>query len=126
MDGWQVTPRLVAKVGERAISAEPKQIPGRYWSTLQEGMRMMFTDFPSRNILGSQVFPIDVAGKTGTAETPQGTDYTHAWFMGYGPIDDPDLALVVFIEHGGSGSRVAVPVARDFMAAFWGVGGQQP
>ena len=121
MDGLQVTPQLVVKVGERSIPAEAKQVPGRYWSALQKGMRMMFTDYPARDFMGPEVFPIEVAGKTGTAETSKGADYTHAWFMGYGPIDDPDLALVVFIEHGGSGSRVAVPIARDFMAAYWGV-----
>ena len=81
----------------------------------------ILTDYPARDFMGPEVFPIEVAGKTGTAETSKGADYTHAWFMGYGPIDDPDLALVVFIEHGGSGSRVAVPIARDFMAAYWGV-----
>jgi hypothetical protein len=41
--------------------------------------------------------------------------------MGYGPIQDPEVAIVVFIEHGGSSSRVAVPLARDFFAAYWGV-----
>lgn len=121
MDGWNVTPQLVFKVGERRIPAEAKVIPGRYWGTLQEGMRMMFTDYPARDLMGPKVFPISVAGKTGTAETSKGSDYTHAWFTGYGPIDDPDLALVVFIEHGGSGSRVAVPVARDFMTSYWGI-----
>ena len=121
MSGRQFAPHLVAKVGDRVIPPESRQIPGRYWDTLREGMRMMFTDFPMQALLGPGVFPVDVAGKTGTAQTPRGEDYTHAWFMGYGPVDDPELAVVVFIEHGGSSSRVSVPVARDFMAAFWGV-----
>jgi penicillin-binding protein 2 len=84
-------------------------------------MRMMFTDYPSRTVLGPGAFPVDVAGKTGTGQTSRGGDYTHAWFMGYGPIQDPEVAIVVFVEHGGSSSRVAVPLARDFFAAYWGV-----
>ncbi|MEM0985824.1 MAG: penicillin-binding protein 2 [Pseudomonadota bacterium] len=40
----------------------------------------------------------------------------HALFVGYAPHDDPKLAISVIIEHGGSGSRAAGPVARDVMA----------
>ena len=84
---------------------------------------MMFTDYPSRSILGPSVFPVSVAGKTGTAQTPRGGDYTHAWFMGFSPYEDPEIAFVVFIEYGGSSSRVAVPLARDFLAGYWSLRG---
>jgi len=124
MNGLQVRPHLVKAVGEQKIASEARHIPGRYWDVLQQGMRMMFTDFPSRRLLGPGVFPVDIAGKTGTAQTPRGGDYTHAWFMGYGPIEDPELAVAVFIEYGGSSSRVSVPVARDFLAGYWGVDAQ--
>jgi len=40
----------------------------------------------------------------------------HALFVGYAPHDDPKLAISVVVEHGGSGSRAAGPVARDIMA----------
>ena len=82
---------------------------------------MMFTDYPSRSVLGPGAFPVTVAGKTGTGQTPRGADYTHAWFMGYGPIDDPEIAITLLIEYGGSSSRVAVPLARDFFAGYWNV-----
>ena len=82
---------------------------------------MMFTDYPSRDLLGPRAFPVAVAGKTGTGQTPRGADYTHSWFMGYGPIDDPEIVITLLIEYGGSSSRVAVPVARDFFAGYWGV-----
>ncbi len=120
-DGLQVQPHLVRKVGNVPFAPATRQIEGRHWNVLQEGMRMMFTDYPSRTVLGPGAFPIDVAGKTGTGQTARGGDYTHAWFMGYGPIQDPEIAIVVFIEHGGSSSRVSVPLARDFFAAYWNV-----
>jgi penicillin-binding protein 2 len=121
LDGLQVKPHLVAAKGEVEIKPESRQISGRHWGTLKDAMRLMFTDFPSRYIMGPGVFPVDVAGKTGTAQTPRGEPYTHAWFMGYGPVEDPELAVVVFVENGGSSSRVSVPIARDFLAGYWGI-----
>lgn len=123
MDGRAVQPHLVKQVGEQLFEPEVKQLGGRYWSVFKEGMRMMFTDYPSRSILGPSVFPVSVAGKTGTAQTPRGGDYTHAWFMGFSPYEDPEIAFVVFIEYGGSSSRVAVPLARDFLAGYWSLRG---
>ncbi|MFA5594277.1 MAG: penicillin-binding transpeptidase domain-containing protein [Trueperaceae bacterium] len=123
LDGLLVEPHLVKQVGDEPFVPAVTQLEGRHWSVLKEGMRMMLTDYPSRSVLGPGVFPVSVAGKTGTAETPRGTDYTHAWFMGFSPYEDPEVAFVVFIEYGGSSSRVAVPVARDFMAGYWSLKG---
>jgi len=55
---------------------------------------------------------VAIAGKTGTAETAPGKP-DHAWFAGYAPADDPQIVIVVVLEHGGSGSRAAGPVARE-------------
>jgi len=57
----------------------------------------------------ADVAGLDVAGKTGTAQNPAGAD--HAWFVGFAPADRPRLALAVVVEHGGSGSQAAAPVA---------------
>ncbi|CAN5850131.1 penicillin-binding transpeptidase domain-containing protein [soil metagenome] len=119
LDGHQVQPHLVRQIGEHPTYVDTVSVSGQNWRTLKEGMRMMFTDYPSRSVLGPGVFPVDVAGKTGTAQTPRGPDYTHAWFMGYGPVADPEIALAVFIEYGGSSSRVSVPIARDFFAGYF-------
>jgi penicillin-binding protein 2 len=117
--GEVAPPHLVRQVGDTPLRSEARSVEGRSWRVLQEGMRMMFTDYPSRAVLGSGVFPVEIAGKTGTAQTPRGADYTHAWFMGYGPVADPEIAVVVFIEYGGSSSRVSVPIARDFLAGYF-------
>ena len=53
---------------------------------------------------------IKVAGKTGTAENPHGA--SHAWFIGFAPADNPQIAIAVIIENGGSGGGVAAPAAR--------------
>lgn len=60
---------------------------------------------------------ISVAGKTGTAENPGGEP--HAWFAGYAPAEDPQMAAVVVIEQGGEGSKVAAPIFRQVVEAFF-------
>ncbi|WP_017601465.1 peptidoglycan D,D-transpeptidase FtsI family protein [Nocardiopsis lucentensis] len=60
---------------------------------------------------------MEVAGKTGTAETG-GDQGTHNWFIGFAPADDPEVAVAVVIEHGGgSGGTLAAPIARAMMEA---------
>ncbi len=57
-----------------------------------------------------------VGGKTGTAEVIKATSTAEAvdtaWFVGVAPIDDPRYVVAVVVERGGSGGRVAAPVAR--------------
>ncbi|HWR40491.1 MAG TPA: FtsW/RodA/SpoVE family cell cycle protein [Patescibacteria group bacterium] len=65
----------------------------------------------------AQVRGIAIAGKTGTAENPHGA--SHAWFIGFAPADQPQIALAVIVENGGSGGEVAAPIARQiFMKAL--------
>ena len=66
-----------------------------------------------------------VAGKTGTVqvasreaiekidgEIPEHLK-NHAWFFGFAPFDKPEVSVIVFLEHGGSGGRNAAVVAHD-------------
>jgi penicillin-binding protein 2 len=58
----------------------------------------------------------DVCGKTGTAEhyrrTPNGYRYPdHSTFISFAPRNNPKIAITVYIEHGGFGSQIAVPIA---------------
>jgi penicillin-binding protein 2 len=62
---------------------------------------------------------LDVAGKTGTAEHGAGSGRADdAWFLAYAPYDQPQIVVAVLIEEGGSGSRIAAPVARDIIEAW--------
>jgi len=63
-----------------------------------------------------QGFDIPVAGKTGTAEVPGGA---HSWFAGFAPADDPQIALVVIVEKGGSGGETAAPIARELFQEYF-------
>lgn len=54
-----------------------------------------------------------VAGKTGTAENAQ--EISHAWFIGFAPAEDPELVVVVIVENGGSGGKIAAPIAKNII-----------
>jgi penicillin-binding protein 2 len=73
---------------------------------------------------------IQSAGKTGTAEycddiankqglCIRGSWPTHAWYVGYAPYDDPEIAVVAFVYHGGEGASVAGPIVRRVMEAYF-------
>ena len=58
-------------------------------------------------------FPVETAGKTGTAEYGDPKNRTHAWYTSYAPVNDPKIALTVLVEGGGEGSSVAAPIAKE-------------
>lgn len=62
----------------------------------------------------AQVPGVSVAGKTGTAQTGTGQG-PHAWFVAFAPADQPRVAVVVLVEHGGEGATVAAPIAKQIM-----------
>jgi penicillin-binding protein 2 len=75
---------------------------------------------------------IAVTGKTGTAEVKKhhkqedekdldrwNPNAAHAWFAGWAPADDPEIAIVVMVEHGGGGGTVAWPIARQVLEGYF-------
>ncbi|MGQ9558047.1 MAG: peptidoglycan D,D-transpeptidase FtsI family protein [Desulfurispora sp.] len=65
---------------------------------------------------------MEIAGKTGTAENGQGLP--HAWFVGFAPVQRPQIALAVLVENGGGGGEVAAPLAAQLFASFLANGGE--
>lgn len=70
----------------------------------------------------AQIPGVSVAGKTGTAQNREGAA-PHAWFTAFAPANDPQVAVAVFVENGGSaaqeasGGSVAAPIARSVIQA---------
>ena len=60
--------------------------------------------------------PIQIAGKTGTAQNPHGKD--HAWFVCFAPYDHPKIAICVLVENAGFGGVVAAPIARKLINLY--------
>ncbi len=81
-----------------------------------------FWDYP-KTVPGSDR-EVAVASKTGTAEVGSGAWRmdSHGWFVAYAPIDEPEIAIAVVIDHGGGGSLAGAPVARTILEAYFGFG----
>lgn len=71
---------------------------------------------------------INVAGKTGSAQVisrrvkSAAVEFKyrdHAWFAAFAPIENPQIAVTVFLEHGGSGSANAAPVAMEVIERYF-------
>ena len=58
------------------------------------------------------------AGKTGSAEFDENGS-SHSWFIGYSNVDNPDIAVAVIVENGGTGSQAAVPIAGEIFDAYY-------
>ena len=60
------------------------------------------------------------AGKTGSAEfNNYSKDDSHAWFTGFAPAEDPEIAVTIIIEGAGSGGEYAVPVAKRMFDEYF-------
>lgn len=80
---------------------------------------------------GAQISEVTVAGKTGTAQVSRivrdPTDprrgltalRDHAWFAGFAPAENPEIAIVVLVEHGGSGGHEAAPVVTQVVRDYF-------
>ncbi len=80
---------------------------------------------------------LPVAGKTGTAQVVQLQDGVesedlephlqhHAWFVGWAPIEEPEIVIALVVEHGGGGGSIAAPTAAAIFSAALGPGVESP
>jgi penicillin-binding protein A len=67
----------------------------------------------------AQIPGVEVAGKTGTAETGKEAE-SHAWFIAFAPAGNPTVAVAVVLENAGTGGSVAAPAARAVLEAALG------
>lgn len=98
-------------------SAYRELLPPSEASVLAELMKGV-VDYGTASSLGGQGYT--VAGKTGSAEYGEGEiKDSHSWFVGYSNVEDPDIAVSVIIEGGGTGSESAVPVAGAVFNSYY-------
>lgn len=74
---------------------------------------------------GARSSIVAIGGKTGTSQVVgKGKGLTgerfmnHAWFVAFAPVDNPEIALSIFVEHGGGGGAVAAPIAKKAIEAY--------
>lgn len=85
---------------------------------IREGMKGVTTDKDGTAMFAFEKQAVVSAGKTGTAQVP-GNHEPHAWFGGFAPADDPQIACVVMVENGGEGSKVAAPIFRKVIERYF-------
>ncbi|TAK29370.1 MAG: penicillin-binding protein 2 [Chloroflexota bacterium] len=118
----QIVREIVDEKGQIIRPFEPQilQNVGVSPENLREVQRGMLEGVRTGIAKGAAVPGFELAGKTGTAEfggiDPRtGQQYTHGWFIGYAPYDDPRFAVAVF-QYDGGGGQTAVPVAQKILA----------
>ncbi|MCL3860784.1 penicillin-binding protein 2 [Actinotalea sp. K2] len=125
--GVQMKPYLVQTVRSADLSVVTQTSPeelGRPLSSvnatvLRDMMVQVVADGTGRS---AQISGVQVAGKTGTAQTSADAP-PHAWFTAFAPADDPRVAVAVIVENGGAmgneatGGAVAAPIARAVIEA---------
>lgn len=126
-DGRRYQPYLVQRIvgpdGKTVQTFQPKllstlDVPLSVIRLVQEGLRDVTKYGTAAGVFGPS-FPVDIAGKTGTAENPHGRD--HGWFVAYGPFDNPSIVVAVIVENGGYGSQSSVPIGKKIFEAAFGL-----
>ncbi|MBP3213623.1 MAG: penicillin-binding protein 2 [Bacteroidaceae bacterium] len=115
--GYYITPHIVKKIegGELADSLLVKhktKVDKQYYQMVAEGMRKAVLGGTCR---GANNPNYAVCGKTGTAQN-RGKD--HSAFMGFAPMDDPKIAVAVYVENGGFGATYGVPIGALIMEQY--------
>lgn len=109
------------KLGLEEDNTEDLQIEQSYLNAILEGMKSVTSDSGGTAYVRFKDFNISVGGKTGSAEAPN--NQVHAWFVGFAPFENPEIAIVVMVENGGHGNYTA-EVVRDIMAEYFGMNTQ--
>ena len=110
--GYFYTPHLV-----KAVDGDKSRIPqefrikndagidAKHYDLIQEAMAAALYGTANRAVMKDLV----IAGKTGTAQNPHGED--HSVFIAFAPLDNPQIAIAVYVENAGWGGRAAASTA---------------
>ena len=118
----EVEKTINEKLGITDTGTKDLNISKESINVAKEGMKSVTSDEAGTAYSVFKNFPIEVGGKTGSAETASGAGNgkTHAWFAGFAPYDDPEIAVVVFIDNGGHGWYTGETV-RTIMEQYFGM-----
>lgn len=124
--GKMPEPYLLASV--RSPQGETlKQTRPQVWrdpiksSTAEQVRQLMIATVESGGAQNAKIAGLTVGGKTGTAEIGDGSDDSHAWYIGFAgrPNQPPEIVIAVIVERGGSGGTVALPIANEVIQAYF-------
>jgi penicillin-binding protein 2 len=126
--GYRVTPHLV----EDADVPPPVHVPldASALRIVREGMWAVVNEGGGTAYNSARVPGAEMAGKTGTVQVIAQAQRTeahalpfkyrdHAWFTSFAPVQNAEIVVAVFAEHGGSGSKSAAPIAQAIHAKYF-------
>ena len=116
--GYYIVPHVVHEIQDTPLDEiyRNRKSPGidrEYFDLVVEGMRNAVL---GGTCMGLQLVGIEVCGKTGTVQNLHGRD--HSACIAFAPMNNPKVAIAVFVENGGWGAKVAVPAARLMLQKY--------
>ena len=122
--GWFITPHIVKDIEDNPLDSAYTTrrytgIDRQYYEWVAEGMRAAVTGSTGSGtcrMVNLMLPDVEACGKTGTAQNPHGKD--HSVFMGFAPMNDPKIAIVVYVENGGWGATYGVPIGAMMMDQY--------
>lgn len=118
--GWYYTPHFVKSISgkgplEKFKTKKYTMVDSKYFPSVIEGMRRVVNE-SGGTATSAKLTDIIIAGKTGTVQNPHGKD--HSVFIAFAPIENPKIAIAVFIENSGFGGTWAAPTASLIIEKF--------
>ena len=119
--GYYYPPHVIKKIdGKDSLPPDLSEkvsvgINSEYFLPIIEGMRGV-VDEPGGTARRAKINGITVCGKTGTAQNPHGED--HSVFIAFAPMDNPKIAIAVYVENSGFGGTWAAPIASLMMEKY--------
>jgi penicillin-binding protein 2 len=112
--GWYIEPHFVKSIGDDGpLPIYQKKnytmVEAKNFSAVIEGMRRVVNE-PGGTGSAARLKDIMVCGKTGTVQNSQGED--HSVFIAFAPMENPKIALAIFVENAGAGGTWAAPIAN--------------
>jgi len=127
-----IDPETQVTTQQKNVALEPiPKVNEANWQTIVSAMQKVVHSIRGTARSINHNLPYKVAGKTGTAQVfsiKQDEEYVkedikkklrdHALFIGFAPVNDPQIAVAIIVENGGSGGAVAAPLARKVMDQY--------
>lgn len=121
--GNLMKPYLIDSVENYTGERVKKYMPSSYGKLFSTEEASLLTEYMTETVLSGTAAALQsdgytAAGKTGTAEYTSDKSKSHAWFVGFSNVEDPDLVVCVVVEGAGAGSTYAVPIAKQLFDCY--------
>lgn len=120
-DGYYYTPHVIKGIGPKKTPRDKYSfyhrtlIDSKWFSLIKEGMYDV-VNTSGGTARRARIPNVDVCGKTGTVENSHGED--HSGFIAFAPMENPQIAIAVYVENAGFGGTWAAPIASLMMEKY--------